>query len=116
MPCFWEHGDATTKTWVLGGGQQWILQWRQDFMSKTLRSENTCFCSKRRELNLIALNVHGVSCLSFKHADLLPPSSNKTALINGFQSRSLKASHRPNWILEYLRYSSIASTLESLGN
>jgi len=40
-------------------------------LSKTLKGENTCFCSKRMELNLIILNLRGVSCLSFKQTDLI---------------------------------------------
>jgi hypothetical protein len=72
MPCLWElHGDVKIKTWVLGG---WLAT---DFcsgdiiLSKTLKGENTCFCSKRMELNLIVLNLRGVSCLSFKQTDLI---------------------------------------------
>ena len=40
-------------------------------LSKTLKGENTCFCSKIMELNLIVLNLRGVSCFSFKQTDLI---------------------------------------------
>ncbi|KAF9664978.1 hypothetical protein SADUNF_Sadunf16G0074500 [Salix dunnii] len=85
MRCFWEHGNAKTKTWVLGGWPAMDSAVATRFYVKDVEN-------KRRELNLIALNLHGVRCLSFTHADVLPSSSNKTALINGTLLSSRKKS------------------------